>query len=243
MVDTDILLQALETWWRTDIYKKHKDNVKKLKNPSAFNINPFLHPYLANFVYGDTTPLSLAKALVLPRAMSTSVTTTFGGKVQKFIIDNIEHAQGSGIDGIDIEFIDQDNPARPRLYCQVKAGPNTINADDVRTIVDKFTKLRNKARLDGLAMAADSSIVGVIYGTRDELSSSYRKIENTHGYSVHIGEIFWTKLTGDRTFYNKMVEKLHVLSAEVNEEDFMQLIIEQLAETDEILELSRICGS
>ena len=240
MVDTEDLIDKLEDWWMEDVYEKHKANAKKLKKSKAFKINPFLHPYIANFVYGDISPLSLAKALVLPRLMGTSVTTTFGSKMQNFIVTNVEHARGSGIDGIDIEFQDQTIPSRPVMYCQVKAGPNTINADDVEPIANKFTKLRNKARLDGLSLASDSSIVGVLYGTREDLSNNYLNIERKHGYGVFVGAEFWEKLTGDIDFYNKMSSKLHSVSLSINEEDYIQEIILNLSKTDEIIKLSNI---
>ncbi|MCK5040937.1 MAG: hypothetical protein KAR62_01525 [Sphingomonadales bacterium] len=240
MVDTGILLDRLEDWWMEDVYEKHKANVKKLKKSNAFNINPFLHPYIANFVYGDISPLSLAKALVLPRAMGTSVTTTFGSKMQNFIVTNIDHAKGSAIGGVDIEFEDQTVDNKPVMYCQVKAGPNTINADDVETITKKFTKLRKKAMLDGLDLAPNSSIVGVLYGERKELSGSYLNIEAEHGYGVFVGSEFWNKLTGDVDFYDKMASKLHSISLKVNEEDYIQDIINELSETDEIVALSKL---
>lgn len=239
MIDTNTLIDKLEEWWLSDVYGKHKENVNKLKKSKEFSINPFLHPYLANFVYGDISPTSLAKALILPRMMSSSITTTFGKKMQDFIVNNIEHAKGSGIAGIDIEFTDQTNSSAKTLYCQVKAGPNTINSGDVELISKKFVQLRNKARLDALDISSDSMIVGILYGERRNLSGNYLAIENEHGYGVFIGKDFWEKLTGDEKFYEKMSDKLHSISCDLNESVYVQEIIKELSETDEIIKLSK----
>ena len=239
MIDTDLLIAQLEGWWQDDVFSKHKENVKKLGRPSSFNINPFLHPYIANFVYGDTSPISLAKALVLPRAMGTSVTTTFGKKMQDFIVANIEHAEASGIDGIDIEFKNQATAEAKKMYCQVKAGPNTINSDDVAPIGAKFTKLRNKARLDKLSLESSSLIVGVLYGCRADLSNNYLNIENKHGYGVFVGAAFWGMLTGDSDFYDKMSNKLGDLSQRFDETEYIQTTIDKLSQSKEIIALSK----
>lgn len=85
-------------------------------------------------------------------------------------------------------------------YCQCKAGPQTINKDDVDTILSHFKKLINKARLDRLPLQMDDLIVGVLYG--DRLSANYKTIETT--YPVYCGRDFWEHLTGDKTFYYQL---------------------------------------
>ena len=51
-------------------------------------------------------------------------------------ISAIQNAVGSTTSGMDIEFTDQTDGRKK--YCQLKAGPNTINADDVETIAGHF---------------------------------------------------------------------------------------------------------
>ena len=50
--------------------------------------------------------------------------------------------------GIDIEFVDQIDGRRK--YCQIKAGPNCINKDDITTILHHFDAIRRLARTNGL---------------------------------------------------------------------------------------------
>ena len=196
---------------------------------SSFDINPFLINYLAAFLCGDTSNLSIAKALVYPRILATSINTSFGQNTQIFI-SNLSQIIGnaSGIDGIDIEFIDALDGRRK--YCQCKAGPQTINKDDVTTILGHFKKLIGKARLDKMPLMLDDMIVGVLYG--DKISPNYKMIEAQ--YPVYYGANFWLHLTGDTNFYYRLSKAF----GEVVEEgkiDGKQLIADKVQEiADEI---------
>jgi hypothetical protein len=168
--------------------------------------------YLAAFLCGNTKPESLAKALVYPRILGSSVTTTFGMSIQIFISKLSQITGGaSGIDGIDIEFIDALDGRKK--YCQCKAGPQTINKDDIATILGHFKYLMNKSRLDRMGLQFDDLIVGVLYGETENLSAFYKAI-NSH-YPVMCGSEFWERLTGDKNFYNRLAKAF----GEVVEED------------------------
>lgn len=196
------IIESGKEYFRTTIIPNHLKNLQKLKL-SSFDINPFLINYLAAFLCGDTEPRSLAKALVYPRILGTSLNTSFGQNIQVFI-SSLEEITGgaSGIEGIDIEFIDAIDGRRK--YCQCKAGPKTINKEDIATILGHFKYLMNKSRLDRMGLQFDDLIVGVLYGERDNLSAFYKAI-NTH-YPVLCGADFWERLTGDRDFYNRLAK-------------------------------------
>lgn len=136
------IIESGKQYFREIIIPNHLKNLHALKLKS-FKVNPFLVNYLAAFLCGNTEPKSLAKALVYPRILGTSINTSFGQNVQIFISSLAEVAgSASGIDGIDIEFIDALDGRKK--YCQCKAGPETINKDDVATILGHFTKLQIK---------------------------------------------------------------------------------------------------
>ena len=140
------IINSGKEYFRSIIIPNHIKNLRKLQL-NSFNINPFLINYLAAFLCGDTEPISLAKALVYPRILGTSLNTSFGQNIQIFISQLQEVVGGaSGIDGIDIEFIDAIDGRRK--YCQCKAGPQTINKDDIITVLGHFKYLMNKSRLD-----------------------------------------------------------------------------------------------
>ncbi|MBE6326472.1 MAG: restriction endonuclease [Bacteroidales bacterium] len=191
------IINSGKEYFRSIIIPNHIKNLRKLQL-NSFNINPFLINYLAAFLCGDTEPISLAKALVYPRILGTSLNTSFGQNIQIFISQLQEVVGGaSGIDGIDIEFIDAIDGRRK--YCQCKAGPQTINKDDIVTVLGHFKYLMNKSRLDRMGLQFDDLIVGVMYGEKENLSAFYKAI-NAH-YPVMCGAEFWERLTGDKNFY------------------------------------------
>jgi len=205
------IIESGKQYFREIIIPNHLKGLAKLKLKN-FKINPFLVNYLAAFLCGNTEPQSLAKALVYPRILGTSISTSFGQNIQVFISSLAQVAgSASGIDGIDIEF--EDALDGRKKYCQCKAGPQTINKDDIATILGHFKHLHNKARLDRLNVQIDDMIVGVLYGEGDELSDHY-KIINSH-YPVYIGTEFWEHLTGDAHFYHRLAKAF----GEVVEED------------------------
>ena len=189
------IIESGKNYFRTSIIPNPIRNLQKLRLKD-FDINPFLINYLSAFLCGDTTPQSMAKALVYPRILGTSLNTSFGQNIQIFISQLAEVAGcASGIDGIDIEFVDALDGRKK--YCQCKAGPQTINKDDVDTILGHFKRLIGKARLDRMALQMDDMIVGVLYG--DRISANYKTIATT--YPVYCGVEFWEHLTGDKSFY------------------------------------------
>lgn len=191
------IIASGKEYFRTILIPNHLNNLNKL-TLKGFNVNPFTINYLAAFLCGNTKPESLAKALVYPRILGTSINTSFGQNIQVFISRLAElTGSASGIDGIDIEFVDALDGRKK--YCQCKAGPQTINKDDIATILGHFKHLTDKARLDRLPIQLDDLIVGVLYGEHESLSANYRTIESH--YPVYCGAEFWERITGDSEFY------------------------------------------
>ena len=228
------IIESGKNYFRTSIIPNHIKNLQKL-HLKDFDINPFLINYLAAFLCGNTDPRSMAKALIYPRILGTSVNTSFGQNIQIFISQLAEVAGcASGIDGIDIDFIDAIDGRKK--YCQCKAGPQTINKDDVDTILGHFKRLIGKARLDRISLQLDDMIVGVLYGER--ISANYKTIATT--YPVYCGTEFWEHLTGDPNFYYQLAKAF----GEVVEEDGIDgssLILQKVEElAEEIKEKGRL---
>lgn len=221
-------------YFRSTIIPNHLKNLEKLQLGS-FNVNPFLINYLAAFLCGNTEPESLAKALVYPRILGTSLNTSFGQNIQVFISQLQEVVGGaSGADGIDIEFVDAIDGRRK--YCQCKAGPQTINKDDIATILGHFKHLMNKSRIDRLGLQFDDLVVGVLYGEAESLSAFYKAIDAYH--PVLCGAVFWEHLTGDPRFYNRLAKAF----GEVVEEDGIDGSALILAKVKEIADEIRSKG-
>ena len=219
------IIESGKDFFRTIIIPSHIKNLNGLKLKD-FNINPFLINYLAAFLCGNTESQSLAKALVYPRVLATSINTTFGSSIQVFI-SSIQQiiSSGSAIPGIDIEF--EDAIDKRKKYCQCKAGPQTINRDDVDTILGHFRQFKGIARQNKLHVSDDDLIVGVLYGDPIKLSANYKTIATT--YPVYCGSDFWEHLTGDGQFYHRLAKAF----GEVVEEDNIdgsQLILNKIDE-------------
>lgn len=220
----DEIIEKAKDFFRREIAPSHIANTEKLTRLKEFNLNPFLDKYKASFLTGNDDPKSIAKALVYARVLGTSINTTFGNKLQKFCSE-VLGGFASTTSGIDIEFIDKlDNR---RKYCQIKAGPNTINKDDVETIKSHFAGVKNLARTNNLNIGLNDLIVGVFYGTPEDLSGHYKKISQEH--PVIIGVEFWYRLTGEKDFYQRLTDAIGDIATEFDGSELMDKVINSLA--------------
>ncbi len=219
------IIENAKTFFRDEIVQSHiKGACERASQLSEYNVNPFLFKYLANFLTGNDKPESIARALVLPRILGSSITTSFGMKIQS-LISSLFKGLGSTTQGIDIEFVDEVD--QRKKYCQLKAGPNTINHDDVTTIVNHFNGVRSLARTNNLNIGINDLIVGVVYGEVSELSSHYKSINNK--YPVHIGQDFWHRLTGKEDFYFELIDAIGEVALEVDASKIVESTIQKLA--------------
>lgn len=224
------IIENAKAFFRNEIVQSHITGAcERASKLSEYNVNPFLFKYLANFLTGNDDPESIARALVLPRVLGSSITTSFGMKIQS-LISTLFQGMGSTTQGIDIEFIDALDGRKK--YCQLKAGPNTINHDDVTTIVNHFNGVRTLARTNNLNIGIDDMIVGVVYGEVAELSSHYKKI-NTN-YPVYAGQDFWHRLTGKKDFYFELIDAIGEVALEVDASNVVESTIKKLAKQIEI---------
>lgn len=231
------ILEKAKIWFRETIVENHAINTKKLKNPKEFNINPFLAIYLANFLTGNSKPESIAKALIYPRVLGNSITTSFGQNIQKFTGEVLD-AFGSTTSGIDIEFIDQIDGRKK--YCQLKAGPNTLNKDDVETIAGHFKSVIRLAKTNNLTVSFNDLVVGLIYGEKEEISGHYKRITSQYHFPILHAQDFWHRLTGDIDFYQDLVRIIGSVAVETDYSKELSDIIATLAQRDEIIAISKL---
>jgi len=226
----EILVKAKE-WFKDSVGVNHIKNTKKLSRLKEFKVNPFTFIYLSNFLTGDSSARSIAKALIYPRALGTSINTTFGNNIQKFTSD-VLGGYASTTSGIDIEFIDQVDGRRK--YCQLKAGPNTINKDDVTTISGHFKGVKNLARTNNLQIQFNDLVVAMVYGKPSEISGHYKALTTKHDYPVLAGQEFWYRLTGDQQFYSSLVKAVGEVAIDADYSKELESIIDALAEEIDI---------
>jgi hypothetical protein len=230
------IIDKAKEFFKKEIVPNHVANTLKLTSLNQFNLNPFLDKYKARFLTGNDDPKSIAKALIYPRVLGTSINTTFGNKLQKFCSEVLE-GFASTTSGIDIEFIDKmDNR---RKYCQIKAGPNTINKDDIETIKNHFSAVKHLARTNNLNIGFKDLVVGVLYGTREDLSGHYKKIDKE--YPVIIGADFWYRLTGEIDFYQKLTDAIAEVASEYDGSELIENTVNALAkEIERSLNLKKL---
>ena len=92
---------------------------------AKFSINPLVLTALSSGVFGETSSINMAKALLYPRVLGTSISTSFGDKMQKMCV-NYLGASASAIPGMDLEFIDSID--KKKLVVQLKAPTPLILA-------------------------------------------------------------------------------------------------------------------
>jgi len=139
--------------------------------------------------------------------------------------------------GIDIEYYDLID--KRKKYCQMKAGPNTINKDDVTTIHNHFKSIKNLSTTNNLKLQLDDMIVGVVYGNRKQISQHYKILEKEYNYTVLVGNEFWTRLTGDKNFYDDLITSINQVRINHNFYKELNIIIDELANDENIIELSK----
>lgn len=217
------ILSKFKIWFKDGLIESHKANTLKLTSLDAFNINPFLLYYLSNFLEGNSDPKSLAKVLIYPRVLGTSVTTSFGTQMQTFLTTVLD-AYGSTTKGIDIEFVDANGN---RKYCQLKSGPNALNRDDVSTIKGHFDGVRHLARTNNMNVGINDMVFCLLYGEPHEKNAFVKELEKD--YPVLIGKEFWHTFTGDEGFYQDLIDAVAEIAKEVDMKSLVEEVIDKLA--------------
>ncbi len=196
----------------------------------SFNIHPFTLIALTNSIFVNITPINAAKVLLYPRILGTSFSTIFGDRMQKFCVEYLG-ASASGITGMDIEFVDKKNDQE--VIMQLKAGPNTINKDDVEPIIESFKQAIRLKRTNKVNVMPTFAM-GITYGTIDQISGHYKKIMNTDllvqpNIPVYIGKDFWERITGTENFYSWLVSQFIAVSDELDYSTKFDTALKKLA--------------
>lgn len=171
-----------------------------------FKINPFVLISTASGVFGEPTSKNMAKALLYPRVLGTSISTSFGDKMQALCTHYLG-ATGSAVEGMDIEFTDK--TTNQRMVVQLKSGPNTINSGDVKPIIDHMNKAYRLYQQNREKVIPNFAI-GIVYGALEDVSQHYKNIMKAGVGSqpeipLLIGKDFWHRVTGDESFYAEMI--------------------------------------
>lgn len=218
------LIEAISDSFEKIVQEHQKKLLKEHSKLKNYQLNPIIIKYLSQLKENKISADGIAKALLYPRALGTSITGSFGAKFQKMLVE-LKVVKGSLIKGIDIEFIDKiDGKTK---YCQLKAGPNTINSGDVAPILSKFDKVVNLARTNNYKDFSNNDlIVGVLYGNTSQLSAHYLKIDKR--YPVIVGADFWYHITGFPDIYKKFIAAIEEYVAKMPASTVFQEALQKL---------------
>ncbi|EPC76417.1 hypothetical protein Lpp41_00220, partial [Lacticaseibacillus paracasei subsp. paracasei Lpp41] len=103
----------------------------------------------------------------------------------------------------------------------------TINKDDIKTIEDHFKGLTNLARTNHLPLDASDKVVGVLYGTHNDLSTMYRAIEHD-GINVFAGEELFYHITGIHGLYQGLIESARRAAENSEMQESIQKLIKEV---------------
>ena len=76
------------------------------------------------------------------------------------------------------------------------------------------------------------------YGTPEELSGHYKRLNKDYNIPVLVGKEFWYHLTGEENFYFELIKAISSVVSESNFKDELNDVIHQLSLTKEIIEIS-----
>lgn len=226
MSEQELTIRIVD-FFEKNIFEQHINScIKTHSKLRSYKINPIVVKYLSKVLDDKFSPEGIAKALYYPRVLGTSINTSFGTQIQNMFVE-LNIAQGSLIKGMDIEFVDKID--KRKKWCQLKAGPNTINSEDVRPLIKKFSDTINLSRTNKALSGINNSdfVVGVLYGEPQELSMHYKTIDKVH--PVYVGTEFWHRITGFPNFYNHLVVALHQGISNLNTQDFFKKGCDDLA--------------
>jgi len=152
-----------------------------------------INPYLAVLV--ARRPGELAEFIVHQR-VERGLVTSFGMQIQKIAVIVGENIRPSGVDGADLERVDQ--TLRRHTIIQLKSGPETINSSGANEIRNKLNSAERRLRNGGLSDTwSVTKMLGMIYGTPSHRSSWVTGLGD-QGLDVEkIGRVFWAFASGE----------------------------------------------
>ena len=219
------ILEKAKSWCREELMVAHKSNTLKLSSLEEFDVNPFTWHYLAYFLEGNDKPDSLAKVLLYPRVLGTSITTSFGSRIQGFMSRVFKGSFGSTTPGIDLEFVDKLDGRKK--YCQIKAGPNIVNHDDVTTVKNHFKGAIARAKVNHLPVQIDDYLFCLLYGEPGQENGFVKEIRKE--YTVVMGQEFWHRFTGDSDFYTDLAKSIGKVAKESDMKKTVKKVVKELA--------------
>jgi hypothetical protein len=233
---SDYIAHEMEVWFRTIFIPQQEKNLKKLKHVKNHKINPYLAKYRSIALTGKVSPEGIARAMVVGTSLITGLNTSFGTQLQREITNILSGVNGSLTQGIDVEYVDHFD-GRKKM-AQIKAGPATINKDDIKTIIGHFNQARSLGNTNNVSVSVADQVVGVIYGKDSDLNDHYKKIQGA-GYTVLVGDDFWEHMTGEKGLGTRLIAVCAAAIPSATLNPLLEQVVRDLAADPAIIDLAK----
>lgn len=183
----------------------HERRIKSLERLKLRNILKRKNPYL--FKAKNVLTASELVKTILDAHISSQEETIFGDFLEGLAIFVCGQSLGgrkSSTEGIDLEF----DKGGVRYVVAVKSGPNWGNSQQIRKMIESFTKAKRIFATSG-NRAPIVCVNGCCYGQEPvSEKGDYRKL---------CGQAFWEFISGDEDLYIDIIEPLGHQAKERNE--------------------------
>ena len=182
----------------SNAFPRHVKNLKSL-SPNDLVLNHFSASYAAGTIGGvPLTANSLARALVIPRALGSSLSTIVSRQL-RFFCGELPGVEVVGKHANQVNYTDRvDDTNRIGIFA---GGPSNLNSPGRKTLEGKLTRLHAQ-----IGRSAPAPVVCVTHGEISNLNSSFKKLDPK--YAVFVGGDFWHRVTGDPNFYRELSFRL-----------------------------------
>lgn len=196
------IIESGKQYFRSIIKTDYFDLLDEL-TLDRWDFDPYFINYLSTSTKEESQLVELAKAIVYPDVFDRVINLSIGNNIQN-IVSLLQHFTlgASRFEGIDFEFIDAIDGRHK--YCRCMAGPYT--SEDVNLIITPLSQFKVVMSQPNLEVQFDDIVVGVLFGKYEALSMSYMVLEAQ--YPVWCGDDFWLHLTGDKSFYIRMLKAM-----------------------------------
>jgi len=143
--------------------------------------------------------------------LSSQEETIFGEFLEKlavFVSQECRNGFKSGIEGIDLEIIDDKN--KIRYIISIKSGPNWGNSSQIKKMTDYFAKAKKTLKTQNTYVNI-MAVNGCCYGKDNQ------QYKSGGDYYKLCGQAFWQFLSREEDFYLSIIEPLGFKAKEKNE--------------------------
>lgn len=220
---TPITDDQVEVYVRNHIGEFHEKRLESLRVLKLEKLLRRKNPYL--FRSKNVENATELVGHLLDAHLSSQEETLFGQFLEGLAIhvaQSVHGGQKSGISGIDLEFVSSGK----RYLISIKSGPNWGNSAQIENMRLSFRKAKQRIRQDRGSIEV-VAVNGCCYGRdRKPDKGEYLKI---------CGQDFWRLLSGDDSFFTRIIEPLGH-EARIHNERFASQYSELKAKLSEQIE-------